>query len=169
LFFARETKLKLSGIAGLLALALVGVQAQAPAGRDTVAQQAIPDAPTPQPVLPNLKSVAPGEGTTSSSGGDTQSAAGPGSPAAIPAGATAPAADAQGASAGETAPYVPPPGHTEEGIKTLMVHVDAVDVPFTVKDSKNKPVPGLDWRDVQVYENGLLQHIQLFTNEAIPL
>jgi VWFA-related protein len=149
----------------LLALAMVGVQAQPQAGRDRAAQQAIPDAPTPQPVLPDLKSVAPGQGTTSSSGGDTTPAEAPVSPVAAPT----PTSGAQGASADESAPYVPPQGQAEEGIKTLMVHVDAVDVPFTVKDSKNKLVHGLDWRDIQVYENGLLQHIQLFTNEAIPL
>jgi hypothetical protein len=42
----------------------------ASAGRETAAQQAIPDAPTPQPTLPGLNSVVPGEGTTSSSNGD---------------------------------------------------------------------------------------------------
>jgi VWFA-related protein len=50
-----------------------------------------------------------------------------------------------------------------------MVHVDAVDVPFTVKDSKGKLVPGLTARDVQVYENGLLQHTDIFTTDALPL
>ncbi len=60
-------------------------------------------------------------------------------------------------------------GQGEEAIKTLLVHVDAVDIAFTVKDAKGRLVPGLDARDVQVYENGLRQHIEVFTNEALPL
>jgi len=148
---------------------MVGVQAQPQAGQDTVAQQSIPDAPKPQPVLPNLNSVAPGQGTTSSSGGDATPGETPAGPAAAPTPTPVLTTDAQGASGGEAAPYVPPLGQAEEGIKTLMLHVDAVNIPFTVKDSKGKPVPGLTWRDVQVYENGLYQHIQLFFNEAIPL
>jgi VWFA-related protein len=167
--------LKLSGIAGLLALAMVGMQAQPQAGQDAAAQQAIPDAPRPQPVLPDLHSVAPGQGTTSSSSGDTQPGDAPEGPAAAPVATPAltptptPTTDAQGASVVEAAPYLPQQGQAEEGIRTLMLHVDAVNIAFTVKDSKNKPVPGLDWRDIQVYENGLRQHIDIFYNEAIPL
>ena len=77
------------------------------------------------------------------------------------------AADAQGTN--NESVYEPAPGQGEEAIKTLMVHVDAVDVAFTVKDSKGHLVPGLTSRDVQVYENGLMQHKELFTNEALPL
>ena len=51
----------------------------------------------------------------------------------------------------------------------MLVHVDAVDVAFTVKDSKGHLVPGLGPRDVQVYENGLRQHIEVFTNDALPM
>ena len=50
-----------------------------------------------------------------------------------------------------------------------MVQVNDVNVPFTVKDSKGKLVAGLQQRDVQVYENGLLQHITWFTTDAVPL
>jgi VWFA-related protein len=38
-----------------------------------------------------------------------------------------------------------------------------------VKDSKNRLVPGLKSRDVQVYENGVLQHQAVFTDDALPL
>jgi len=155
--------LKLSGIAGLLALAMVGVQAQAPAGQNVAAQQAIPDAPTPRPVLPNLNSVTPGEGTTSSSSGDAT----PEAPVAAPV--PAPTAGAQGASANNSDVYVPPQGQGDEGIKTLMVHVDAVNIAFTVKDPKGRLLPGLEPRDVQIYENGLLQHMQFFTADPRPL
>jgi VWFA-related protein len=146
---------------------MVGAQAQPPTGQETVAQQAIPDAPKPQTNLPNLRSIAPGQGAppaSSTSNSDTQPVEGPSAPVGTAA-SNAPAASA----AGQTSVYVPQQGQGEDAIKTLMVHVDAVDVPFTVKDSKGKLVPGLEPRDVQVYENGLLQHIQLFTNDAIPL
>jgi VWFA-related protein len=165
----------LNVLAGLLALVLVGAQAQAPvasqaAGTENVAQQAIPNAPTPQTNLPNLNTVAPGQGSmspsapsTSSSSSDTQPADAPAPPAAAPTTTAAAAADKQ------TSTYEAPVGQGEDAIKTLFVHVDAVDVAFTVKDSKGHLVPGLTAHDVQVFENGRLQHIDLFTNEALPM
>ena len=44
-----------------------------------------------------------------------------------------------------------------------------VQVPFTVKDSKNVLMPGLTWRDIQVYENGYRQRIANFTADPFPL
>ncbi len=44
-----------------------------------------------------------------------------------------------------------------------------VQIPFTVKDSKNHLVPGLTWRDVRVYENGVRQQLRLFTTDPFPL
>jgi VWFA-related protein len=157
-------ELKKGVLAGLLAMVMVGVQARPqlapePAKQETVAQQqAIPDAPKPQAPLPNLNSVAPGEGTTSSSS-DTQ-------PAQAPAAPTAPGPSP---AASQKPTYEAPVGKGEDAITTLLVTVDAVDVAFTVKDSKGRLVPGLTSRDVQVYENGLLQHIQVFTNESLPM
>jgi len=143
-------------------LALLGAQAQPQAGQETVAQQAIPDAPKPQVTLPDLRSVAPGQGTTSTSDGDAT----PDVPAAAakttPTTTAAPAPDGQNT-------YVPPQGQGADAIKTYVVHVDAVDVPFTVKDSKGKLVFGLLPRDVQVFENGASQHIDLFTTDSLPL
>jgi VWFA-related protein len=153
-------------MASLLALAMVGVLAQPQFGQSTVAQQAIPDAPMPQSGLPNLNSVTPGEGTTSSSNTDTQAADGPASTAVA---APTPAAETPSADSSSSAAYQPPHGQSEAAIKTMMVHVDAVNVAFTVKNSKGKLVPGLEPRDIQIYENGLMQHINLFTNEALPL
>jgi VWFA-related protein len=141
---------------------MIAVQAQPQAGQDT-AQQAIPDAPRPQTKLPNADTITPGEGTTSSSNRDVQPGVAPA--VATPEGISTSAPAAQG----ETPTYEAPTGNGEDAIKTLMVHVDAVDVAFTVKDSKGRLVPGLTSRDVQVYENGLLQHIQLFTNEGLPM
>ncbi len=131
------------------------------------AAQAIPDAPKPQTSLPNLNSVTPGQGSSSSTDsqpGGAASSSGTSSPAA-PA-ATAPSAPAGG---GQASPVDVPAGQGEDAIKTLYVNVNAVDIAFTVKDMKGHLVPGLTSRDVQVYENGLLQHIDRFTNEALPM
>jgi VWFA-related protein len=176
-------------MAGPLALALLGVQAQPQAAQtqpmaaqQNLAQQAIPDAPKPQAKLPNLNSVVPGQGTTSTSAGDVlpadstssntagaASTASPASPALTPAtAATSANANNPPASDDQSPTYVPPAG---EGVNAMILRVDVnyVDVPFTVKDSKGQLVAGLGARDVQVYENGLRQHIAFFTTDAFPL
>lgn len=134
------------------------------AGWETAAQQTIPDAPKAQPTLPDLRTVAPGQGTTSSSD-DTG-----GSTSKLPA-APAPAAPATSAQRGQASVYGGdlPEGQGEKDIQTLLVHVDAVDVAFTVKDAKGRLVPGLEPRDIQVYENGLRQKIEVFTRDALPM
>jgi len=63
----------------------------------------------------------------------------------------------------------PPPESTDAKRLTLAVQVNFVQVPFTVKDKKGVLVPGITWRDVRVYENGLRQHLQLFTADPVPL
>jgi VWFA-related protein len=150
-------------------LAILGAQA----ARETAAQQAIPDAPKPQAIpdapkpqatLPGPGVVTPGKGT--SSGSNDSSA---GSPAA--AAPSAPAAAAVPAqSESEPTPNVDAaPGQGVEKITTFITHVDDVDVPFTVKDSKGKLVAGLQSRDVQVYENNVRQQILEFTTDSFPL
>jgi VWFA-related protein len=52
---------------------------------------------------------------------------------------------------------------------TLHTRVNFVEVPFTVKDSKNRLVPGLTWRDIRIYENGLRQQPTNFTVDPYPL
>ena len=162
--------MRLSVWAGSLALVMLGTQA----GWEPAAQQTIPDAPKPQPTLPDLRSVAPGRGATSSSDDTADSTAKQPAAARTPAAPTAPA----GAPTGSTLSNQPavyagdidaPASDGEEAIHTLYMHVDAVDVAFTVKDSKGHLVPGLEPRDVQVYENGLRQHIEVFTNDALPM
>jgi len=75
-----------------------------------------------------------------------------------------PTADYQGPA------YVPPTGTGDQAVATLMMRVNYVDVPFTVEDSKGRQVPGLDGnRDVQVFENGVRQHISFFTSDMFPL
>ncbi|HEV2578670.1 MAG TPA: VWA domain-containing protein [Acidobacteriaceae bacterium] len=70
----------------------------------------------------------------------------------------------------EQAPMIPAAGQAAQAAYTLgVVHVDFVQIPFTVKDSKNQFVPDLSWRDVRVYENNVRQHIQYWSPDPFPL
>jgi hypothetical protein len=136
-----------SVLAGALVCMMLGQPAQQTAAQQSAAsQQGIPDAPRPQglPTGP----IAPGIGTTRDSNGDT-----PATPGAAPS--SLPQTPAQKPDDGPP-PEVPAAG---EGVKafTLVVNTNFVEVPFTVKDNKGKLVPGLTWRDVRIYENGLRQ------------
>src|SRR6201999_3102918 len=44
-----------------------------------------------------------------------------------------------------------------------------VEVPFVVKDSKGQLVPGINFREVRIYENNVRQHISVFTTDPFPL
>jgi len=166
-------------VAGSLAFLLLGaqaqpqpepVQAQAQPSQQSVAEQAIPDAPKPQTTLPGLGSVAPGQGSTSTSNGDTEPGDTAGTPpAALPSSpATAQGSGATQAGDEQTTVNQPPAGQGVLAL-TLMVPVNFVEVPFTVLDSKGVLVPGLTGRDVHVYESGLPQHIAFFTADPFPL
>lgn len=142
-------------------------QTQQPALPDSpVAQQAVPDAPRPQTNLPGAGSIAPGKGTTPNSNGD---AAPPPANGEQGPGTSLPSSQPQvkHADDGEE-PELPGAG---EGMKamTLRVQTNFVEVPFTVKNNKNQLVPGITWRDVRVYENGLRQKMAVFTVDPIPL
>lgn len=140
---------------------------QAPAGQN----EAIPDAPKPQ-LVPGL-TVTPGKGTTRDSNGDATStsggAAGTGEDAApgtsLPATVAAPKAPS--ADDGPP-PELPAPGTGSQAFR-LTARVNFVEIPFTVKDSKNRLVPGLTWRDVRVFENNVRQQMRLFTVDPFPL
>jgi VWFA-related protein len=124
-------------------------------------QQAIPDAPKPQAVIPP---VTPGIGSTA-----TSTSAPPSSdPEAVPT-ALQPSAQRQEAVDNDPAPDLPAVGQGPSDIKTIYVQSNFVDVPFTVKDSKGNLVPGLTWRDVRVYENGVRQQPKIFTVDPFPL
>jgi VWFA-related protein len=153
-----------SVLAAALGCMMLGQPAQQTAGQSAAPQQAIPDAPKPQG-LPPVGPIAPGMGTTRDSNGDT----------------TAPQADDQANAPGtalpETAaqkaddgkePDLPGPGEGANAL-TIRVQTNLVELPFTVKDNKGKLVPGLTWRDVRIYENGLRQQMALFTTDAFPL
>ncbi len=140
------------------------VSQQAPAA--PAPTQTIPDAPKPQATLPNLNGVTPGKGTTLYSNGDTP--ANSQTDADAPPSSLAPAAPTVHSDDGE-APEIVPAGQGAKIFSMPSVSVNFVQVPFTVKDSKGRLVPGITWRDVRVYENGLRQQIKYWTTDPFPL
>jgi VWFA-related protein len=156
-------------LAGLLVFLMLGTQTQVGEALEQTQQQPqqIPDAPKPQqPSLPNLTGVTPGKGTTPT-GSATASGSGDGQEATP--GATLPDSPAIGAGKDDQPePIVPEAG---QGVKafTIVTQVNFVTVPFTVKDNKGKLVPGLQPRDIRVYENNLRQQLAVFTTDPWPL
>jgi VWFA-related protein len=136
-------------------------------------QSPVPDAPTPQ--APQPLSSVDGPITPGMGAGNTQSQppASSSSPSAQPQPAPrspAPARPVKDESQTTTPPELPAAGEGNEKITTLIrLHVNYVDVPVTVKDSKGKLVAGLTWRDFQVFENSTLMHLDFFTVDPAPL
>ncbi len=130
-------------------------------------QQTIPDAPKPQ--TPGMGTVAPGKGTTPTSNGAPSAL--PNDPFQKEVGATLPSSPTASEVHEDdgTAPTLPSTPIGAEALPTLRIGVNYVEVPFTVKDSKGRLVPGLTWRDVRVYENGLRQHLERFVVDPVPL
>ncbi len=124
----------------------------------------IPDAPKPQalPVGP----VRPGSGTTPDSNGDSSTSTSTSTsddqavPNKLPETAQQKADDGQ-------QPDLPSAGQGPEYV--IHAKVNFVEIPFTVKDNKGKPVWGLTWRDVRIYENNVRQQLALFTVDPFPL
>ncbi len=129
-------------------------------------KEAIPDAPKPQlggttTLAPALGSIAPGSGTTATSNGDNSALpAGPGA-------ATQPGTEAVAAE--NPNEPVPDTKASDFLLPKLVLNANFVEVPFLVKDGKGRLVPGLEWRDVRIYENGVRQHITNFTVDPFPL
>jgi VWFA-related protein len=157
---------------GMLALALAAAPAMAQGG-----QQSIPDAPRPQ-ALPDLNTVTP-----------VSQALQP-----APLAQAAPSADDKAAEAqavkdnGGVAPTsklpadagkeatedddsgpVPMPAAPADSASVIRVHVNFVQLPVTVKDSKGKLYPGLTWRDFRVYENGVRKNLAYWSSDPFPI
>ena len=161
----RRGRVAAAGFAGVVGcVAIVAGWAQPPQ------QQQVPNAPTPQ-TLPQLNTLTP----------VSQLPDAP-PPPANPAPASATAADGQTAVPNalpvEQAPAEPGETHPDDGaapdiaasdLPKIRVNVQFVQIPFTVKDHKGRLVPGLTWRDVRVYENGLRQQMRFFSTDPLPL
>ena len=170
-------------IAAAMALALggqqMGVQQQAsvslpdaPSQQAAQQQQQIPDAPKPQtvglvPVAPGKATVPPLAGESGSNSGQLADTFQPNMDSQQKPGAKALPDEDQG-----EAPVTPSNNKdllNDPGMKTLVLRVNSVEVPFTVKDHKGALVPGLTWRDVHVYENNVRQKMTVFTVDPYPL
>ena len=151
-----KQKIWVGGLA--MALAAVGgrAMAQSAPAETQLADQSVPNAPQPQ-MLPNLHMITP------------VAAAAPAAPAVAPKAASSLPSVPAPAQQTEDQNQGPAPASTASAANTLSVNVQFHQIPFTVKDSKGHLVPGLTWRDVRVYENGLQQHIALFTTDPFPL
>jgi VWFA-related protein len=158
--------LKASALAALLSLSFALV----PAAKAQQTQQppAIPDAPAPQKTMVPLTDAAggpikPGGGAgtetpvTGASGSNQNQIPQP-STQAPP---SQPERDVQ-----TTPPQITDAAETNTIIHTYTTYVN---VPVTVKDSKGKLVPGLNWRDFKVYENGNFEPLKVFSVDAFPL
>ncbi|WP_158615406.1 VWA domain-containing protein [Acidipila sp. EB88] len=147
------------------------------------APNAIPDAPTPQAgsSLGDLKDqVKPGASTTAAPSPDAVQAARPGVNQAAGSNSSSSASGGGDPETGENqvtstdstpnqteAPELPAPG---QGAKSnLIVSVNEVVVPVTVRDKKRNLVPSLDWRKFRVFEDGVRQRIVYFTTDPFPL
>lgn len=62
-----------------------------------------------------------------------------------------------------------PPELRQGGEYTIRVNADSVVLPATVRNHKGTPVSGLGKDDFQVYEDGVLQQIEYFSHEDIPV
>ena len=126
----------------------------------------VPNAPAPQ-ATPPLSSVdgpiTPGEGA-----GAVPQSPNSSSGAAVPdQDQTAPAPPPPPPAANLNNQATPPEG--AGSIPTFVMNVNFVEVPVIVKDSKGQPVAGLTWRDFEVYENGALEPLALFSTDPQPL
>ncbi len=142
-----------------------------------LAQEKLPDAPTPQNNAPAPSVNLPSQGSAPDDQAPSSSS---GNPEAPPNTRSGPQ------SSEPLNPEAPPPGSQE--IKTvppgsasntgesgrdelfrLQRTVSFVTVPVTVKDNEGKLVDGLLQSDFSIYEDGVKQQIKLFTSDPFPL
>jgi VWFA-related protein len=128
---------------------------------------AVPDAPTPQ-APPQLTvdgtPIVPGSGTGPGQGPASTS---PTSSSTTPTPAPAPSTEPPPVQPPDNFQTTPPAG--SDAMPRLVVNVNFVEVPVTVKDSKGNQVAGLTFRDFKVYENNVRVPLSLFTVDPTPL
>jgi VWFA-related protein len=139
-------------------------------------QPTVPDAPTPQAPKPLASDVngpiTPGQGAGNTTSGPTSSSNPPAQQPAPTSQAPSPSQvpTNQGKDQVQTAPpETPAAGEGVESVTKLVVRVNFVEVPVTVKDSKGKLVAGLTYRDFKVFENETREPIAFFTTDSFPL
>lgn len=127
-----------------------------------VPQQSLPDAPTPNRQLPGTPTGTSGEASSA----DTAATAAsdndnPENPTHAPN------------STGRVAPSNRAANKTSSGydetLGIIRVNVNAVPVPVTVKDVTGRLFPGLRIENFSVYEDGKKQRINFFTSDPFPV
>jgi VWFA-related protein len=138
-------------------------------------ESAVPDAPTPQaprPLSDVNGPITPGKGAGSEQKDDSSSSTTSTQPSA-PAnqGSSSQAPVSQGNDEIQTAPpEMPTAGEGVEQATTIIrLHVNFIEVPVIVKDSKGKLVAGLTYRDFKVFENNTRVPLAFFTTDSFPL
>jgi len=134
-------------------------------------QSPVPDAPAPQtpPPLTGMEGtpITPGKGAGDVVPGPNSSSNPPAQRQPEP---SSQAPSSQGKDTVQTTPpEMPAPGAGMSTLTKLIVNVNFVEVPVTVKDSKGHLVAGLTFRDFKVYENDTREPLKLFTVDAAPL
>jgi VWFA-related protein len=130
----------------------------------------IPDAPKPQTTglqTPGLGPIAPGKGTTATSNGESSGSNPTVDQDQPPSDGTQQPTKPMPDEVQDSAPELPQTGQSAYQLPSLTVR--SVEIPFTVKDNKGRLVPGINWREVQVFENNVRQKIQVFTVDPYPL
>jgi VWFA-related protein len=136
-------------------------------------QSPVPDAPVPQtrPPLSGAEGVSgpitPGKGAGDESTGASSSSAAPAPQQAAPSSEAPPQKEKDEFQT--TPPELPAVGEGMASDYKLIVNVNFVEVPVTVKDTKGHLVAGLTWRDFKVFENNTREPLKLFTVDAAPL
>ena len=158
---------------GLTAMALAALlnlsPSLSPAALAQQQQPAVPDAPTPQahPPLTGMDGspITPGKGAGTEEAAPTSSSAAP-----APAPSSQPPSAQTKDEVQTTPPELPAPGEGMAALgRILVLNVNFVEVPVTVKDSKAKLVAGLTFRDFKVFENDSRVQLRLFTVDPAPL
>jgi VWFA-related protein len=151
---------------GLKALALTAILSTSlgvgAAFAQSTDQQAVPDAPKPQPSSAPLRDLGPITPGIGAPAGPTSSSTSPDVPQqSAPKAPPMPPTDVQ---------TTPPDTATPEDIGQIVrTYTTYVEVPVTVKDQKGNPVAGLTWRDFKVFENDKWEPLKIFSVDPAPL
>ncbi len=151
--------------AGVLLLTLGGFAQAQQAG-------SIPDAPTPQAAGANGLGDLKGQVKPGAAAAPAPDAAAPGTNQVAPATSSSATPDQSVAPQGSTPPQQETPDLPAAGqgpTATIVVPVNEVLVPVTVRNKKGGLVPALDWRQFRVFEDGARQRIVFFTTDPFPL
>jgi VWFA-related protein len=165
------------GLTAIAFAALLSSSPNSPLSMSQVAlaqqqQPTVPDAPVPQAPKPLASDVngpiTPGKGAGDIPSGPTSSSNPPAQQQPAP---SSHMPSNQGKDQVQVAPpEIPAAGEGVERAATIIrLHVNFVEVPVTVKDTKGKLVPGLTSRDFKVFENDTREPLAFFTTDSFPL